>query len=57
LQAPGQLLWCGGAEIDANLLHSGKNLWMHSQTWLGACGDGFSLGSVGKLVKESCGHL
>jgi hypothetical protein len=32
----GQLLWCGGAEINANLLHDGKNLWMHSQSWLGA---------------------
>src|SRR6266851_1383679 len=52
-----QLLWCGGAEINANLLHDGKNLWMHSQSWLGACRDSFSLGSVGKLVEESSGHL
>jgi hypothetical protein len=52
-----QLLRCGGAEINANLLHDGKNLWMHSQTWLGACRDSFSLGSVGKLVEESSGHL
>jgi hypothetical protein len=53
----GQLLWFGGAEINANLLHDRKNLWMHSQSGLGACRDSFSLSSVGKLVEESSGHL
>jgi hypothetical protein len=47
----GQLLWCGGVEINANLLHDGKNFWMHAQSWLGACRHSFSFGTVGKLVR------
>jgi hypothetical protein len=56
-QVIGQLLRLGIAEVDTRLLHDGKNLWMHSQSWLGACRDSFSLGSVSKLVEESSGHL
>jgi hypothetical protein len=34
-----------------------RNFRMHSQSWLGACRDSFSLCSVSKLVEESSGHL
>jgi hypothetical protein len=56
-QVTGQLLRLSIAEVDTRLLHDGKNLWMHSQSWLGACRDSFGLGSVSKLVEESSGHL
>ncbi len=32
-----QLLRCSGAEINANLLHNGKDFWMYAHSWLGAC--------------------
>lgn len=44
-------------EVDSNLLHNGKDLWVYTQAWFRSCGNSFRLRAIGKPVEESSCHL
>ena len=52
-----QLLRLGVAEVNSNLLHGRKNLWLNTQFWVSSRRYGYSFLWISKLI-EKCGrHL